>query len=280
MTKILLDTNVLLSRPDILSQRAPGVTFAVPPQVIAELRRNAQRNRWLGSTSRLVDAAVRNGSAEIIDVEDLLGSKAAAGDRADVDSLLLEILEAYDQRRIESFLSSEDGQLRHVVRDLGYSGKTIEQTLEFLKSKNAVTNADLHARAVATENASRRYTFTSFAAGVVVSILVNVAYDHINEIIRTINVWGTVLLLPSLGFVFYWLRSQYRLTYGVFEFAVGLVTSLRVFFPSFDYEGLTSIEVLQVVGGLYIMVRGLDNIGRGIAGTRLQPIWERAFSRP
>jgi hypothetical protein len=34
---------------------------------------------------------------------------------------------------------------------------------------------------------------------------------------------------------------------------------------------------LQVLGGLYVVVRGLDNVGNGLKGTRYEPNWRRIF---
>jgi len=35
--------------------------------------------------------------------------------------------------------------------------------------------------------------------------------------------------------------------------------------------------ILQVLGGIYIMVRGLDNVGKGIVGTTAAQTWSRIF---
>lgn len=50
-----------------------------------------------------------------------------------------------------------------------------------------------------------------------------------------------------------------------------------VFFPNFDYSKLGAVEVIQVLGGLYVMVRGLDNVGKGTEGTRLEQFWKKIF---
>ena len=60
---------------------------------------------------------------------------------------------------------------------------------------------------------------------------------------------------------------------------VGLVAALRVFWPAFDYANMSGLSVLQVLGGLYIMVRGLDNVGKGLVGTRLGSRWDQLFRR-
>jgi hypothetical protein len=105
------------------------------------------------------------------------------------------------------------------------------------------------------------------------TIFFNAAY-----LLSTISIWGTALALPLLGILLFWYRQRYRLSYGVFEFLVGVMMGYFVFLPSFDFKTLGVIQGLQILGALYVMVRGLDNIGRGIEeGTRLESIWNQIF---
>jgi len=105
------------------------------------------------------------------------------------------------------------------------------------------------------------------------TVFFNAAY-----LLSTISIWGTALMLPLLGKLLFWYRQRYRLSYGVFEFLVGVIMGYFVFLPTFDFKTLGVIQGLQVLGALYVMVRGLDNIGKGIEeGTRLESFWNRIF---
>ncbi|GKQ75932.1 hypothetical protein KAM447_24400 [Aeromonas caviae] len=57
----------------------------------------------------------------------------------------------------------------------------------------------------------------------------------------------------------YWYRERFRLSYGIFEFIVGVIMTYYIFFPNFDYSKLGPVEAIQILGGLYVMVRGLNN---------------------
>jgi uncharacterized membrane protein len=63
----------------------------------------------------------------------------------------------------------------------------------------------------------------------------------------------------------------------VAEAIFGLVATLSVFIPHFDYSKLNTVGVLQVMAGLYVIVRGLDNIDTGLKGTRFEPYWRSIF---
>ena len=62
-----------------------------------------------------------------------------------------------------------------------------------------------------------------------------------------------------------------------FEFLVGVMLTYYVFFPTFSYAALTVVEGIQIIGGLYVMVRGLDNVSKGVEGTRFEQSWKKLF---
>ena len=64
--------------------------------------------------------------------------------------------------------------------------------------------------------------------------------------------------------------------YGTLEFLFGFYISTRVLTEKdFDYAVIGIVEIIQIVGGIYVMVRGLSNIDDGIKGTRLEPKWKK-----
>ena len=107
----------------------------------------------------------------------------------------------------------------------------------------------------------------------IVNFIGLLANQNIDKIIETVNIWGTVFLVILSAFFLYFLRGRMRLSYGITEFLFGIIVSVRTFYPDFDLKNLKSIIIFQIVAGLYIMIRGLDNIGKGLKGTFLEPYW-------
>jgi hypothetical protein len=87
------------------------------------------------------------------------------------------------------------------------------------------------------------------------------------------------VLVPAIGFLsFYW-RQRWRLSYGLFEVMIGVYTPIRAIGGAeFKYLNLTPLDYLQIIGGIYVIVRGLDNVGVGLRGTPLEPFWSSVFS--
>jgi len=114
-----------------------------------------------------------------------------------------------------------------------------------------------------------------FLIGALVALLIATA--AFNVVLSTMPIWGAVILLPACGILLYLARSRRRLLYGFAEFFIGFITAINVLVPtSFNYAALQPLAYLQVLGGLYIMVRGLDNIARALP-RRIEPYWRRIF---
>jgi hypothetical protein len=111
---------------------------------------------------------------------------------------------------------------------------------------------------------------------VIITAFVVYAFIHNNDVLRPVPAWGTVALVPIVGVVIFWFRARFRLVYGLTEFGVGAVTAIRVFWPQFNYATVGLANALQVLGGLYIMVRGCENIGKGLPAEQ-RAKWNRAF---
>jgi hypothetical protein len=93
---------------------------------------------------------------------------------------------------------------------------------------------------------------------------------------------GTV----CLGLFFYWLRFRCRLVYGLVELVVALAVIFLTFYPqSPNYLSDTQVppwwgSFLSISAGMsagiYVMVRGLDNIHNGLP-PKWRCKWDRIF---
>ena len=80
------------------------------------------------------------------------------------------------------------------------------------------------------------------------------------------------------------LRRRRPFVYGVFEFAVGVIGLVLTFHPQTTYlltgeaspSGLILSRGIAIVGGIYLLVRGLDNMERDLP-RRWRPFWDMLF---
>ncbi|WP_082421461.1 PIN domain-containing protein [Pseudomonas sp. NBRC 111140] len=276
----IIDTNVLVQHPEVLAMAAAD-SIIIPQVVIEELSKRRMRG-VPGGVFELVSQAVRKGALisplgkpqeepiapergtyrlDSADIEiartakyyaELLGEDAVCvvtGDHA-----LSNFLRLY---RIRSITGAQL-LAEHVTAK---PDKVIEETAKTIISKQ------------------RRYLTLSIFASFITALSGIASTINFHFLVSTISTWGTLISLPILGTALYWYRENFRLSYGLSEFLVGMIMACFVFFPNFDYSSVGATETIQILGGLYVMVRGLDNIGKGAEGTRLERHWKKIFYR-
>ena len=73
----------------------------------------------------------------------------------------------------------------------------------------------------------------------------------------------------------YALRGRFGITYGVAELTIGFLTAAKVFVPTFNFGTVGWRDLLSILAGLYVVVRGLDNVGKALEATPYDSAWRR-----
>ena len=77
-----------------------------------------------------------------------------------------------------------------------------------------------------------------------------------------------------LGLIVYSIRCRARLAYGMVEVTVGVLASYN------SAQSFRTTDLIAFAAGLYVIVRGLDNVEKGIRGWPVAyPVWLRVFGR-
>lgn len=108
--------------------------------------------------------------------------------------------------------------------------------------------------------------------------------DYMGLVISNLKLLFIVLGIMALGFAVFLIRSHYRLLYGYIEFLVGVLSALSTILICLKKESFVYYDILGALGGFYIIVRGLDNIGKGIdkaqyVDTWFKNTWQRIFGK-
>jgi hypothetical protein len=96
--------------------------------------------------------------------------------------------------------------------------------------------------------------------------------------------WAGIVLTTLLGVCFYVLRCRWQLIYGAFEIFAAFVVIFVTFNPQTNYLLLAEATWqswflrtgVGALAGIYVMVRGLDNIEKGLP-PRWHGRWRRMF---
>lgn len=278
-SRYIIDTNVLLQHPQILS-RAGNRKIVIPKAVMEELSHRGEGSKWRDIAdliSSSISAGVKIVNAPVKLENELIHSDGNAQrlSGADIDIARIAIGYAEQQSLEAPCVVTYDKTLAHFL--LSRNIKSITGSEFIGESKSEFLNRSIEEKAEKVVSSQKRYLIVSFVLGILASAVGSMVYSNLNLLISTITIWGTMIGLPILGMALFWYRENFRLSYGAFEFCVGVIMSYYVFFPTFNYSGLGVTQGIQVLGGLYVMVRGLDNIGKGVIGTRLELLWKKLF---
>ncbi|MCQ6883308.1 PIN domain-containing protein [Escherichia coli] len=278
-SRYIIDTSVLLQHPEILS-RAGNRKLVIPRAVMHELSYRGKSNKW----SDITDLVASSIPAGVLIVEapekiknDIFQSDRNAQRLTGADFDIARIAISYAERQGEEVpcVVTNDRALSYFLASRNITSMT---GIEFInESKGDFLNKEIEEKAEKAVSSQKRYLKASFVLGGLASLVANIVYSNIEVLVSTITVWGTMMGLPVLGLILFWYRENFRLSYGVFECCIGVIMSYYVLFPTFDYSSLGVKEGIQILGGLYAMVRGLDNIGKGVIGTRLETLWLKVF---
>ena len=276
----ILDTNVLVQHPDILAMAA-GKKLVIPQVVLDQFKQ--RRSRGVnGGVQEVIDEAIKKGvriaqAPSQMVTEPVVSPKDAH--RLDYTDLeIARVVQYYAELdgKASVCLVTADNFLTEFIRSYGLKCISGAELLENFRDMEIDKDIKVTARNIISKQ--QRYLITSFLLGIVATILGTLIFNNLQLLISSISVWGTLFVLPMLGIGLYWYREHYRLSYGFFEFAAGLVMAYTVVFPDFDYSSLSVIKAIQILAGLYVMVRGLDNIGKSVEGTRLEQLWKKIFN--
>jgi hypothetical protein len=108
-----------------------------------------------------------------------------------------------------------------------------------------------------------------------ISVYGAIYYEHIVFIVNN-PIFLPVAIL--LGGLLYWLRFKRRVEYGVIEIFVAIAAIWVAIISSESPTDDLMARATAIFAGVYIMVRGLDNIEQGLKGER-QARWRRFFER-
>lgn len=261
---IILDTNILITYPEILSKEKSGVTFHIPTVVKSELKNvNPQLSELLenldNKSIKTQDFSIR---PEKWEANEIL--KYGIADYAIKESAIY-INSKYDNVKFASL----DRELSESVSKSGVDTITLHELKEIIESKTTTEHKNTADEILSYRKKEKNKLLQGIAIGVIASIVASVIYQNIDSIIETINVWGTILAIIVLAFGIFLFRERYRLAYGIAELSIGFIAVISIFYPNFNYETL-NIDVvfgIKIFGSLYIMVRGQDNILKSLNGT-------------
>jgi len=276
VSRYIIDTNIIIMHPGILSTKLKKI---IPDVVLDELKIFASKNETYNKLLEIIQSnpnsihIVRTNSIDI----DFQTVSLAFPRISKEDLLIANLAKEYTISHAgeEIYLVTQDKDLQTYCKQINVRVLNLNEIKA--KIEHEQKYLDIEKKVNKLNKDITKNVISSLLSGVISSLLVSLTITYAKNIYQTINIWGVVILIPFLGVFFYYIRSRFRLIYGITEFFVGVFTSLKIFIPSFDISNIHTDEYFQILGGLYIIVRGMDNIGKGLENTKFSFYWKIFF---
>ena len=271
MATIVLDTNIILQAPDLLG-KAGSNKLVIPSLVATELL--ARSTPGGVALEKLLTDALKSEQVELVDVRI---SSAALRSRAGshgADMAVVAVAQRFVHDGEETIIASEDLDVVTAARVLKIRTMTLAQLTQYL-GPMTVASPEIENQAARFGRDQKRFMVVSLVVGIGVGASLVLAAYNLRLLTSTISVWGTFALVIIGAMFAYWSRGRYPSCYGVVEIVVGVAATIHGCWPNFDYSHISQADFLTIAGGIYIMVRGQDNLGKGLTRTRWGTIWKR-----
>lgn len=287
MNYIIIDTNFLIKYPKILGTQIPESIVILPEKVFEEIKYISNHGDYYTRTtfSELIDLIVKSINLSIITTEDgeeyytKFLEKVTSPWLDSTDSSILSIALGYKSENKNVKIATQDKKFRKFIVSQGIELFSKEEFEILLDQKQTITTKEFQEKIENYEFKETKNTFASFLIGILSAFIAIVIYNNLNptlgKIFSAINVWGTIIVVIIAGISLFIFREKRRLSYGVFEFIVGIIAIVSLFYPNnFDYSKINfDLDFnVKLLGGLYIMVRGQDNIVTSVKRKKLG-IW-------
>jgi hypothetical protein len=279
----LLDTNVLVRRPGLLARSDAAKRFLIPIGAIDQLS-NRGNGTNSGPLQRVLSTAANSGVV-IVDAPKILHPSPPISPDFRLDAYDLSILSTLIELQSDSSrkicLVTDDRALLKAATQIGIEAIPLAGLQDILDREQVNTESAINLEVdeqvqqyerSERSNIQRAIVIGLFAIGIAagISYFYPQIFDLLASTPRLLIGVGALLF----GALLYWFRQRHRSSYGMVETVLGAWISANAF-PLNSAINITS--VLQIMGGLYVVVRGLDNLGNGLKGTRYEPNWRRIF---
>jgi hypothetical protein len=167
----------------------------------------------------------------------------------------------FEKKQMEEKFSNESEEIKRLLEESKirmqekineFELKIKENSLRILELEDPNSVPKLQIKVMKT------YFFTTL--GLIIALIFLIFTFRTDKTV--INFFACVFISIYSGFYLWFLRKKLRLLYGIIEFIVGVVAVivvLRSINYSYELLVLPIEKMMSFVGGLYIMVRGIDN---------------------
>ncbi len=291
MKELLLDSRTIIEDPRILGLDKSKFKLLTIPFVIEEIRTSGNdSNISYANRLKLIEKAVYSENINIVpsNIEEIqavefIQYSITSPRLNNTEKNILAYILFRKQKGENIYLVTDNKLLKKIAASYKielFDNSELDKLLNEVESKSDGVD-DIYSQIENYERKEKNKIFSGILLGIFLSFIAFNIYTNIDLIIASTNVWGAISLIILLSFILYIIREKWRLPYGFLEFSVGVFSIIVIFYPSrfnFDEIPFDSNLFIKIIGGLYIMVRGIDNVMIALKDTRFGIFFRRTLS--
>jgi hypothetical protein len=168
----------------------------------------------------------------------------------------------------EVYLATEDRRLQSYCHDIGAKFINLSELnrllSDYIRTNISEVKTNINKR-------QRNILLIRLMSSIAIISLMYVFYRYHLFIIKN---YKTIisLVIPVSGLLLYWFRAKQRALYGLIEVCFGIISGIVLFKIKDNNSNLDILSFFSILGSIYVIVRGLDNIYQGSKGTIIEPI--------
>jgi len=276
---IVVDFSYLLEFTYSLARRVEGKMIYVPSSVVdaaEEYDRITNRNKR--TFKSVMEKARDRGYIVIVEVdpEDYLENfqEPAEKNLTPAERGMVAVWEKLRQKGVPSTIVTDSTRLASVLTKSKIEFSTVDRERVFSSGESseiAIFDHELEKDITSVKFVEVGRFVRKFILGGVLSILISLVVYNFKVLLGLFPTWLFAAILSVSSIFIFAFREKHRAIYGSTEFIVGLISLyyvlLEIISSPYNTGSIRLSLALKVLGTVYVMVRGVDNIHKSMDGS-------------
>lgn len=275
MKKIFLDSNILLSYPKVLSSKRDDADLIIPDVVLREVQ--AQRSIRFEDINNLIQNSKAKGYVSIALIPPLPADTPGDTFWSMVDASVIRYLITVQANADgnEIIFVTDDSMTISEAKFAKITVWSARELIEFYKTPGSTKDPEIKKEAVQVENKLRWGILSNLLLAIIFLIALVLLARYYGDIVDRLKNVTLIIILVVFGFLLFEVREKRRQLYGFVEVGFGILAITIVFYPNLILNNWD--KLFKIAAGLYVIVRGLDNLYKGSENRKLGPLLKRLF---
>ena len=152
---------------------------------------------------------------------------------------------------------------------------SLGELIDYYKTPGTTKDQEIKKEAIQIENRVRWGILGNLLLAIIFLISLVLLARYYGDIVDRLKKATLIIILVVFGLLLFEIREKRRQLYGFVEVGFGILTIIIVFYPGLILNNWD--QLFKIAAGLYVIVRGLDNLYKGSENRKLGSLLKRLF---